>query len=131
MRSISPFLGDEKGAITTEFVTLVPFFIGLFVFFADVCVVYLTHSEMWNVARDSVRRMSTEEFTTNTQVVDYVSAHLFLGERSYVVEPTFGGEMRVRIAISIADAAIFGYLMENILGNTIVADVVMRKEPLQ
>ncbi len=90
----------------------------------------MTHSEMWNVARDTTRRMTTEEFTTVAEARDYAAAHLFLGERTYVVDPDFGGEMNVTIAISLDDATIFGFFFESILGKSLVANVTMRREPL-
>ena len=61
MHRINRFLRDSKGAVTTEFTVLVPFFVMLLVFFADASVIYLTHSEMFNTARDIARRMSTDQ----------------------------------------------------------------------
>ncbi len=52
MRSVFAFLGDEKAAVTIEFVLWVPIFVGLLVFVTDASIIYLTHSEMWSVARD-------------------------------------------------------------------------------
>ncbi len=59
MRSVFTFLRDEKGAVTIEFVLWVPIFVGLFVLVTDASIIYLTHSEMWSVARDTTRRMTT------------------------------------------------------------------------
>ncbi len=130
MRSVFTFLRAEKGAVTIEFVLWVPVFVSLLVFVTDASIIYLTHSEMWNVARDTTRRMTTEEFTTVAEARDYAAAHLFLGERTYVVDPDFGGEMNVTIAISLDDATIFGFFFESILGKSLVANVTMRREPL-
>ncbi len=131
MRSVFTFLRAEKGAVTIEFVLWVPVFVSLLVFVTDASIIYLTHSEMWNVARDTTRRMTTEEFTSDAEVRDYASAHLFLGSRTYVIDPDFGGEMNVTIAIGLDDAAIFGFFFEPILGNVLVASVTMRQEPLE
>ncbi len=130
MRSVFTFLGDEKAAVTIEFVLWVPIFVGLLVFVTDASIIYLTHSEMWNVARDTTRRMTTEEFTTAAEARDYAAAHLFLGERTYVIDPDFGSEMNVTIAIGLDGAAIFGFFFKPILGRSLVASVTMRKEPL-
>ncbi len=124
------FLGDEKGVVTIEFVLWVPIFVGLFVFVTDASIIYLTHSEMWSVARDTTRRMTTEQFTTPAQARDYAAAHLFLGSRTYVIDPDFAGNMSVTIAIGLGDAAIFGSFFKSILGRSLVANVTMRKEPL-
>ena len=88
MRSVSTFLGDEKAAVTVEFVLWVPIFVGLLVFVTDASIIYLTHSEMWSVARDTTRRMTTGEITSREQARDYAAAHLFLGSRTYVIDPT-------------------------------------------
>ncbi len=130
MRSDFAFLRDEKGAVTIEFVLWVPIFVGLFVFVTDASIIYLTHSEMWSVARDTSRRMTTEQFTTPAQARDYAAAHLFLGSRTYVIDPDFAGDMNVTIAIGLDDAAIFGFFFKPILGKSLVASVTMRKEPL-
>ena len=59
MLKTTTFFKDEKGAVTMEFTVLVPFFVVLLIFFADASVIYFTHSEMFNAARDISRRMST------------------------------------------------------------------------
>jgi Flp pilus assembly protein TadG len=130
MRSALTFLGDEQGAVTIEFVLWVPVFVSMLVFVTDASIIYLTHSEMWNVARDTTRRMTTRQFTTVSEARDHAAAHLFLGERTYVIDPDFGTEMNVTIAISLDDATIFGFFFKSILGKSLVASVTMRNEPL-
>ena len=137
MRSVFAFLGDEKGVVTIEFVLWVPIFVGLFVFVTDASIIYLTHSEMWNVARDTARRMTTGEITTRAEARDYAAAHLFLGSRTYVIDPNVIApsdpnlaDMNVTIVIGLDDAAIFGFFFKTILGRSLVASVTMRKEPL-
>ena len=130
MRSIFTFLRNETGAVTIEFVTLVPAAVMLLIFVTDASVIFMTRSEMWNVARDITRRMTTDQITTEAQVRDYAAAHLFLGTRSYVIDPDFGGDMNVRIAIGVDDAAIFGAFYRSILGKSLLVSVTMRREPL-
>ncbi len=131
MRSVFAFLRDEKN-VTTEFVLWVPSFIGLFVFVTDASIIYLTHSEMWSVARDTTRRMTTGELTTDAEARNYAAAHLFLGSRTYVIDPTDPAlaDLNVTIAIGIDDAAIFGFFFQPMLGRSLVASVAMRREPL-
>lgn len=123
------FLADQKGAVTIEFTTLVPFFIFLMVLFVDGSVVYMTHSEMYSTARDIARRMSTRQLTTQQEVLDYAKGTLFLGDRTYVVEADFGPEMRCAIALPMAEAAIFGMFFRPILGRALVASATMSQEP--
>ena len=132
MRNVFAFLRDEKAAVTIEFVLWVPIFIGLFVFVTDASIIYLTHSEMWSVARDTTRRMTTGEITTDAEARDYAAARLFLGSRTYVIDPELASaDLNITIAIGLDDAAIFGFFFKSILGRSLVASVTMRKEPLE
>lgn len=124
------WLGDERGAMTIEFTTLLPFFVFLLVFFADASLIYLTHTEMYNAARDIARRMATEEIRTEQEALDYAAGHLLLGQRRYLVDPEFGGEMRVTVAIGLGDAAISGQFFAPVLGRTLTASATVRREPL-
>lgn len=127
--SLSRFLGDQTGAVTIEFTTLVPFFVFLMVFFADAATIYLTHSEMYQAARDVSRRMATGELETEQDVQNYVATHLQLGQRTYTIDPDWGNNTRLIIALPIGQAAIFGYWFQPILGQILVADVVTSREP--
>ncbi len=61
-----------------------------------------------------------------------VGARLFLGSRTYVIDPEFrSADMNIKIAIGLGDAAVFGFFFKPILGQSLVVDVVMRKEPLE
>ncbi len=132
MRSVFTFLRAEKGAVTIEFILWVPIFVGLLVFVTDASIIYLTHSEMWSVARDTTRRMTTGQFTTPAQARDYAAARLFLGQRTYVIDPEFNSaDLNIKIAIGLGDAAVFGFFFKPILGQSLVVDVVMRKEPAE
>lgn len=123
------FISDDKGAVTIEFTTLVPAFVMLFVFFVDASIVYLTHSEMWNVARDIARRMSTEQITTMDEVRDYAVENLLLGQRGYYVSADFTGDKSVTIVVGVDEAAIFGFWFRPILGRELLANAVMSTEP--
>ena len=132
MRSVFAFLRDEKAAVTIEFVLWVPIFIGLFVFVTDASIIYLTHSEMWSVARDTTRRMTTGQITTDAEAREHAAARLFLGSRTYVIDPELASsDLNITIAIGLDDAAIFGFFFKEILGQSLVASVTMRKEPLE
>ena len=70
--------------------------------------------------------------TSDAEVRDYAAAHLFLGSRTYVIDPDFDtADLNVTIAIGLADATIFGFFFEPILGRSLVASVTMRKEELE
>ena len=86
---------------------------------------------MWSVERDTTRRMTTGAITSRAEARDYAAARLFLGERTYVIDPDFdSADLNVTITIGLDGAAIFGFFFEPILGESLVASVTMRKEPL-
>ncbi len=128
MRSFDRFIKDSKGAVTIEFTVLVPAFVFIMILFVDTSIVYLTHSEMYNAARDIARRMATHQLETESDVQAYAAEHLSLGMRQYTVDPNFGGVMSVSIAVGIDQAVIFGALFEPILGKTLVATASVRRE---
>jgi len=132
MHKICSFLRDEKGAVTIEFVALVPAFVMILVFFTDASILYLTHSEMFNAARDIARRMSTGQITTRDQALAYAVEQLKLYERTYLLETSDDvfADKTVRISVGVADAAIFGYLLTPVLGRTMSVTATMRGEPL-
>ena len=135
MRSLIEFLSDQTGAITIEFTTLVPAFCLILIFFIDSSIIYLTRSEMYSVARDAARRMSTEELTSKQAVRDYIAANLHLGDRTYVVDPDFEEDVTVTIGIRLADAAVFGVWFngflgqDNIVRNVLWARATVAREP--
>lgn len=126
------FFGDEKGAVTIEFTVLVPFFIFLLVLFADASVIYFTHSEMFNAARDISRRMSTGQIETEDQALAYASERLYLGDRVYTVDVDFAsGDMPVSIGMPVGQAAIFGVWFGPIIGDALIATARTRREPMK
>jgi len=131
MSAVKEFLKDETGAVTVEFVTLVPMFVMMLMFFTDASILYLTHSDMFNAARDIARRMSTEQITTVEQAQTYAAENLQLYDRVYVMatNPALA-EMTVTISVGIRDAAIFGAFLAPVLGRTLSASATMRREPL-
>lgn len=128
MASFDRFIKDSKGAVTIEFTVLVPAFVFLMILFADTSIVYLTHSEMYNAARDIARRMATHELETPADVQAYAAEHLFLGDRLYIVDPDFGGVMSVSISVAVSQAVFFGALFQPVLGRALVATASARSE---
>jgi Flp pilus assembly protein TadG len=131
MRSVKSFLSDERGVVTVEFVAMIPTFLAILMFFTDCSILYLTHSDMFNAARDIARRMSTGEITTVAQARNHALASLQLCDRVYVLatDPVMA-ELTVTISVPVRDAAIFGGLLAPVLGRTLAVSATMRREPL-
>lgn len=129
MGRLNQFLSDQRGVVTIEFTTLVVPFILMMVFFVDASMIYFTHTEMFNVARDVARRMSTDEIKNDSEALEYAKERLLLGDRTYYFDSDFNTDT-VTIAVSVGDAAVFGAWFRPILGRALVARSTMGHEPL-
>ena len=76
MQGFVAFLNDERGSETVQFVAFVPLFVFLLVIVTDASFLYLTNSEMWNVARDTTRRMVAGQITSAQDAEDFAAERL-------------------------------------------------------
>ena len=179
MRSFLNFLRDDKGSPSFEFLLWVPIFVALLIIVMDATTLYISQTEMENVARDTARRivkglppdlaranalnsMSLRDLpysvvatfdpaigadvtialqSGDKSYLAYANTLMILGTtigarvhtddwraRSYSVDPTFGNEMSVTIAVSISQAVFFGVLFEPILGKALVTTATVSSE---
>ncbi len=131
LRRVCVFLGDDKGSESIQLVLWVPLFVFLLVIVTDASILYLNHTEMWNVARDTARRMAAGQLTSAADAESYAAGQLTMHDNPYQVTATHDpiASMEVVISVGIADAMIFGAFLGPVLGNTVQARVVMRSEP--
>ena len=122
----SRFLRDERGSVTIEFVIWVMPFIFMLAATVDASMLYLTHTEMWNVSRDIARRLSIGDMT-EAQAVDYAREELSLNG-NYTFATSVGTDVVVEISTSFKDASVFG-IFGAVVGGDLTARVVMRREP--
>ncbi len=142
MRGILNFLRDDRGSQSIEFVLWLPIIGALLVIISYASILYTTHTEMWNVARDTARRMTTGVFDVTgvldeTAAEDYAQSQLKLyeffgtGYDVQAAEDTVASTMTVVITLGVTDgsfdAGFFGAL--SLVGGTLAARVVMRAEP--
>ena len=127
---LAGFLRDETGSATIEFVLWVPVFAILLVATIDATVLYLQHTEMWNVSRDVARRVAVGDMV-ETDVYQVVQNEMFLYSKAYTVATSQPTDLDVQIAIqtTIADASVFG-IFQAVLNNDLTAVVTMRREPI-
>jgi Flp pilus assembly protein TadG len=143
MRGILNFLRDDRGSQTIEFVLWLPIIGALLVIISYASILYTTHTEMWNVARDTARRMTTGVFDVTgvldeAAAQDYAQSQLKLyeifgtGYDVQVAEDTVASTMTVVITLGVTDgsfdAGFIGAL--SLVGGTLAARVVMRAEPV-
>ena len=129
-RLVSQFLRDERGSATIEFVLWVPIFVVILVAATDATILYLHHTEMWNVSRDVARRVAVGDMT-EAEAVNVVQNEMYLYSRAYTVSTSDPTELDVKIMIqtSVADASVFGFF-KPVLGRYLTAMVTMRREPI-
>ena len=128
--TVSRFLRDEHGSATIEFVLWVPIFVVILVAATDATVLYLHHTEMWNVSRDVARRVAVGDMT-EADAATAVENEMFLYSRAYTVATSNPTDLDVQIMIQtqISDASVFGFF-EPVMGRYLTAMVTMRREPI-
>ena len=128
--SLRGFLRDDRGTATIEFVLWVPVVVFVLLAVVDATVLYLHHTEMWNVSRDVARRISVGEIT-ESEAVDAIKESLFLYSDSYYVQTSNPKNLDVHIYIQtpVSEASVFG-IFQPVLGNQIEAYVRTRREPI-
>jgi Flp pilus assembly protein TadG len=131
MRSIMTFLGDDSGSETIQFVVWLPLFAFLLVIVTDASYLFLYHTEMENVARDTARRMTTGDITSQADAETHAYAQLFESNQPYEVTANYDPDsaMTVIISVPMVDVTVFGFFVRPVLGQTMNARVVMRSEP--
>jgi Flp pilus assembly protein TadG len=130
MRSILNFLRDDRGSQSIEYVLWVPIFVALLIIVMDASTLYITQTEMENVARDTARRI------VKGLPPDLAKAHalntMSLRDFPYSVAATFDLTIGADVTIAVQSGAIsiLGYLNPlTINGTTIRARVIMRPDP--
>jgi Flp pilus assembly protein TadG len=121
---------SDAGTVTLEFVAWMPVFVFILALTADACKLYLTQADMWSVARDTARRMSTGQLATPADAQNYATGHLLYSTLGYTFTITQGGDDTVEIAVPVTNACVFGILpvVGNFSSAHIDAKVVMRAE---
>ncbi len=151
MRGILTFLRDDRGSQTIEFVLWLPIIGALLVIISYASILYSTHTEMWNVARDTARRMTTGVFDVKIGeewVLDEAKAMAYAQEQLRLYEffgsgyevtatenpdPSNPDTSRMTVVITLGvtdgsfDAGFFGAF--TLVGGMLAARVVMRAEP--
>jgi len=130
MHSTLGFLRDERGSQSIEFVLWIPIFVGLLIIVMDASTLYITQTEMENVARDTARRMVKGLPAAQAEI--HALNSMSLRELPYLVEATFSEDTGAEVVISVetGTVSILGYLTPlTINGATLGARVFMRSDP--
>lgn len=130
-RRLRAFLCEEQGAVTIEFILWMPIVVALLVTAIDGTMLYVTHTEMWNVSRDTARRMVTGKIRTVEEAEAYAVNAMSLRELPYGVFAYYDADnvVEFRMAISFSDISIAGYGSPLLIfGTEMMARVVMRPD---
>jgi hypothetical protein len=127
MRCFGDFLSDQRGSATVEVVIRVPWFMALLTITADVSLIHLGRTRVLHASRDAPRRLSTGDW----EPADLTGQPRGrLGNGDYRMEDcSTTSDACVRIARLFVDTAVFGRFLGDLVGEDLVAQTVMRKEP--
>ena len=120
---------DERGSATVEFVLWLPFFITLIAAIADLSFIFTTNASMWDVARDTARRLALHQVTAEQAETFALSAFALGDPTQYAVSVTDGDDVVVEITTSIDDASVFG-VYSALMPGDLIARVTMLREPM-
>lgn len=126
------FIYEERGTMTIEFVLWVPILVGLLITAIDATTLFVMHTEMSNVARDTARRMAAGSVRSEAEAEAYALSAMNMRTGPYAVEAHYDPDnvIAFRIAIAFEDLSILGYNSPlRIFGSTIRAHAVMRPDP--
>jgi len=122
----SKFRKDEGGTATVEFVLWLPLIAGIIVGAFDLNIMLMTQSNMYTVARDTARRVSTGEFTATTGKAYALKQLNYMGF-DYGVDITDNTDVVVAIKTTLSNVAVLGVMGGEGKYN-LTATVTMRSE---
>ena len=130
MPSILSFVRDDRGSQTIAFLLWIPVFVGLLLIVIDATTLYITQTEMENVARDTARRIVMG--LSPTLAEEHALDEMRLRNYPYTVSATFDPDIGADVMISIQTGAIgiMGYLHPVAINSAVIrARVIMRPDP--
>jgi Flp pilus assembly protein TadG len=131
MDEVVAFLRDERGAQTVELVLWLPIIVALLLVVVEISTIYLTHTEMQTVARDTARRMVSGQIRSEAEARSYAVSAMSMRKDLYTVEATHDSTdaMEVAIAVNYADVLVVGFGFYTISGGKLTARVSMPSAP--
>ncbi len=128
-RSVPNFFADESGTATIEFVLMVPLFAMVLLLLADASFLFLRHTSLMNISRDTARIVSRYAMTP-AEGKAYAEATAKTGQSKATAEVTVSdGFVTVIISSDSASSAPFG-IVDFAVGDKIVARAISTMEPV-
>jgi Flp pilus assembly protein TadG len=130
------FAGKPDGSVTIEFVLWMPVLLLILAFSADASQLYLIRANMWTVAGETARRMTTGQLNSGTAQA-FAAGQLLYPNLPYTYSFVQGSATAsppvddvAEISIPVANASVFGVLAVwgNFTNSVLDAKVTMRSE---
>jgi Flp pilus assembly protein TadG len=123
------FLDDERGTATIEFVFMVPLFVTLVLLITDASLLFLRHTSLMNVSRDTARIVSRHAMSPEEAEI-YAASAAETGASSATADVTIAdGFVTVVITSDAASSAPFG-IIKFAVGDKITAVAISTMEPV-
>lgn len=134
---LDAFLRDERGSLTIEFILWIPLILALVVIVINATTLYVTHSEMWNVARDVARQMSTGVIGTIEEAEICAANGISLrSDLPYYIRAEYDQDQGAMVIIglrledtTLMDSGMLLLAPIRFFANDLTARVVMRPDP--
>lgn len=128
-RKIRRFVQAENGTATIEFVFMVPLFTTLVLLVTDASLLFLRHSTLMNVSRDTARVVSRHAMTPAEAQVYAASAASTMKSNATAQVTIANGFVTVILSSDAASSAPFG-IISFAVGDTISAVAISTMEPI-
>ncbi len=125
-RLLRRFRRNEDGNATVEFVLWLPLIAGIIVGTFDLNIMLTTQSTMWDVARDTARRVAIGQYNAQTGQ-EYALSKLTFMNFEYGVDITVGDDVVVTVETYLSNVSVLG-VMGGTQGYGLTAAVTMRNE---
>ncbi|MXU63926.1 TadE/TadG family type IV pilus assembly protein [Oceanomicrobium pacificus] len=117
--------------MTVEYVLWLPLFVAILMLVVDVSLLFLTHANMYDVARDTSRRTALGEFANFSAAETYAETHALVGGHTYTADVDYTGigeEVYTEVSVPMADVG-FSRIFAVVFNGTLRARVTQRVEP--
>mgnify|MGYP001766367550 CR=1 FL=1 len=128
-KTFKSFLSEEDGTATIEFVLMLPLFSVLVLLLADASLLFLRHTQLMNISRDTARIVSRHAMTA-ADAVTYAESHARTQASTATAQVTVAnGVVTVLITSQSRISAPFG-IISFAVGDRIVARAISTMEPV-
>jgi Flp pilus assembly protein TadG len=127
MPLVTRFTRCQSGALTVEAVLWVPVYLFLFVFIADVSLIFHGQAKATRIAYDGNRMASVGSFETETETSDAIRGRVHVFSPQATVETVFGSDdITTIVVMPSADLAAIGLISRIVDLDVTVLSVHMR-----